>query len=338
MDHKTVKNPLKIIQMGLGPIGQRIVAYLAERKGIELVGAIDMDPDKAGKDAGALSGTRHLGVEIVAEPDIVLRQDADIVILTTSSQLAQLKPQLEQCIKAGKSVVSTCEELAFPFEMHADLAAYIDRLAQEHRVAVLGTGVNPGFLMDALPIFLTSVCRRVEGIKIERFQDASSRRLPFQQKIGAGLSPEAFERKRKNGQIRHVGFTESIQMIARTMAWELDHVEDLVYPVIAETAVSSPFIQVEPGQCAGLRQLGYGYRHGEKVITLELQAYLGHPEPRDTVTVYGEPAIRSNIEGGVNGDMATCSMVLNALTAVQAAPPGLRTMTDIPLTHWYSRT
>ena len=121
------------------------------------------------------------------------------------------------------------------------------------------------------------------------------------------------------------------------MGWKLDRVEDTVAPVIAEEPVRSPFIQVEPGQCAGLRQVGYGYVNGRRVITLELQAYLGHPAPRDTVTVYGEPEIRSNIEGGVDGDIATCSMVLNALKTVHAAAPGLHTMADISLTHWYSR-
>ena len=337
MDTSTAEQTLKVIQMGLGPIGQRTVAYLAERNGIELVGAIDIDPDKEGQDAGLLSGTRSLGVQVVAAAETVLQQEADVVILTTSSQFTQLKSQLECCIKAGKSVVSTCEELAFPFEADPELAAYIDQLAREHSVAVLGTGVNPGFLMDALPIFLTSVCRRVERIQIERFQDASIRRLPFQQKIGAGLTPEDFEEKRQSGSIRHVGFTESIQMIAGAVGWKLDKVEDIVSPVIAEKAVGSQFIQVEVGQCAGLRQLGYGYVNGERAITLELQAYLGHPEPRDTVTIYGEPEIRSNIAGGVNGDVATCSMVLNALKAVQKASPGLRTMADTPLTHWYDQ-
>ena len=331
------ERPIRVIQMGLGPIGQRTVAYLAERNGIELVGAIDIDPDKQGQDVGVLSGTESLGVQVEAEAEAVLQREADVVLLTTSSQFTQLKSQLESCIKAGKSVVSTCEELAFPFETDPELAVHIDQLAREHQVAVLGTGVNPGFLMDALPIFLTSVCRQVDRVLVERFQDASIRRLPFQQKIGAGLTPEEFEEKLQSGKIRHVGFSESIRMIAGALGWKLDKVEDIVAPVIAEKATGSQFIQVEVGQCAGLRQLGYGYLNGEQVITLELQAYLGHPEPRDTVTVYGDPEIHSNIAGGVNGDVATCSMVLNALQAVQNAAPGLRTMADVPLTHWYGQ-
>ncbi|GAG83959.1 unnamed protein product, partial [marine sediment metagenome] len=263
--------------------------------------------------------------EISSDPQSVLALDAEIVILTTSSALTALQPQLELCIKAGKSVISTCEELAFPFDTQPDLADSIDRLAKDHQVAVLGTGVNPGFLMDALAVFLTSVCRSVEAVEIERFQDVSIRRLPFQQKIGAGLSPEEFEQKREQGAIRHVGFTESIQMIGRALGWELDRVEDQVQPVIANQTVSSQFLTVAEGQCAGLQQLGRGYRNGKEVITLELQAYLGHADPRDTVTIHGEPEICSNIAGGVNGDIATCAMVVSAIPAVQAAAPGLRT-------------
>jgi hypothetical protein len=147
--------------MGCGPIGQQVVAILAERSGFELVGAIDIDPEKEGQDLGLLSGTRQLGVEISSDPQSILALDAEIVILTTSSALTALQPQLELCIKAGKSVISTCEELAFPFDTQPDLADSIDRLAKDHQVAVLGTGVNPGFLMDALAVFLTSVCRSV---------------------------------------------------------------------------------------------------------------------------------------------------------------------------------
>ena len=336
MNRSDSGSPVRVIQMGLGPIGQKTVAYLAERDSIELVGAIDIDPEKIGRDVGDLCDIDTLGIAVSGDVEDTLKVDADIVLLTTGSAFAQVASQIEQCVKAGKHVVSTCEELAYPFDGDADLVSRVDRAACDNHAVVLGTGVNPGFLMDALPIFLTSVCRRVDAVRIERFQDASIRRLPFQQKIGAGLSPDEFEQKRQAGTIRHVGFEQSIRMIAAAVGWKLDRVDDEVFPVIAESATSSPFIQVQPGQCAGLRQLGQGHVNGEILITLELQAYLGHPEPRDTVIIHGDPEIRSSIDGGVNGDIATCSMVLNALEAVRHASPGLRNMSDIPLTHWAS--
>jgi 4-hydroxy-tetrahydrodipicolinate reductase len=276
-------------------------------------------------------------VPVSGDARATLATDADVIVLTTASHLDKLMPQLVACIEARKSVISTCEELAHPFETAPELAHKVDELAKANGVVVLGTGVNPGFLMDALPTFLSSVCRDVKSVRVERYQDASIRRLPFQQKIGAGLTPAEFEEKRKAGRIRHVGFSESIRMIARALDWPLDRITDEVHPVVAERPVKSQFIEVRPGMCAGLRQIGYGYVGGAPLITLELQAYLGHPDPRDTVIIDGQPPIRSTIEGGVNGDVATCSMVINAIGAALAAPPGLRTMIDIPLTRWSRR-
>ena len=243
-------SPVRVIQMGLGPIGQKVVTYLAERDNIDLVGAIDIDPDKIGRDVGTLCDIDALGIAVSGDVEDTLKVDADIVLLTTGSALAQVASQVEQCVKAGKHVVSTCKELAYPFDGDADLVGRVDQAARDNHVVVLGTGVNPGFLMDALPIFLSSVCQRVDTVKIERFQDASIRRLPFQQKIGAGLSPDEFEQKRQAGTIRHVGFEQSIRMIAAAMGWKLDRVDDEVFPVIAECATSSPFI---PGPARPVR-------------------------------------------------------------------------------------
>ena len=334
MDESAAVRLTKVIQMGLGPIGQRVVKDLAQRSDFELVGVIDIDPKKVGQDAGLLSGTRSLGVEVQEEAQEVLSGDADLVFLTTGSSLASIESQLTCCIQADKSVISTCEELAYAFDAQPSIASKIDRMAIEHQVVVLGTGVNPGFLMDALPIFLSSVCRRVNSVRIERYQDASIRRLPFQQKIGAALTPDEFEVKRVAGQIRHVGFTESIQLIGAALGWVLDRVEDRVEPVIARKNVVSQYLSVDEGLCAGLRQVGYGYRNKDLVVSLELQAYLGHPDPRDRVVIDGDPPIDSTIAGGVDGDVATSSMVLNTVSAISSASPGLRTMVDIPLSHW----
>jgi hypothetical protein len=332
-DGKTIR----VVQMGLGPIGRRIVEYLAEHRGFELVGTLDIDPALKGRDAGDVSETRSLGVRISDDAAATLALDADVVLLTTSSHLDRLVPQLEACIDAGKSVVSTCEELAHPFETAPALARRIDERAKARGVVVLGTGVNPGFLMDALPTFLSSVCRDVRSVRVERYQDASIRRLPFQQKIGAGLTPAEFEEKKTLGTIRHVGFSESVRMIGRALGWRIDRIDEEVRAVIAEKPVRSRFLEVPAGRCAGLRQTAVGWVDGKPLVTLELQAYLGHPDPRDTVIIDGQPPIRSNIEGGVDGDVATCSMVINAIGAALAAAPGLRTMIDIPLTSWSRR-
>jgi 4-hydroxy-tetrahydrodipicolinate reductase len=198
-------------------------------------------------------------------------------------------------------------------------------------VAVLGTGVNPGFVMDALPIALTAVCERVTAIEVDRVQDARVRRQPFQQKIGAGLTPEEFAARVKDGSVRHVGLAESIAMIASAMGWKLDRVTDEVQPKIAASTVSSEFLTVERGHVAGLVQDGVGYRRGTPLIKLHMEAYLGAPESYDAVRIIGSPPLQMKLAGGVHGDIATASIVVNSLPKVLQAPPGLRTMRDMLL-------
>jgi 2,4-diaminopentanoate dehydrogenase len=205
-------------------------------------------------------------------------------------------------------------------------------------VAVLGTGVNPGFTMDALPIALSAVCERVDRIEVHRVQDARIRRLPFQQKIGAGLTREQFDRQVELGTVRHVGFTESIQMIGDAMGWKLDRIVDDVAPKIAEQAVASDLLAVQAGHVCGVVQNGVGYVRGAPLITLRLEAYLGAPDSYDSVLIEGSPRIHSTIAGGVHGDIATASITVNSIPAVLTARPGLRTMRDVRLPSFFSGT
>jgi 4-hydroxy-tetrahydrodipicolinate reductase len=202
-------------------------------------------------------------------------------------------------------------------------------------VAVLGTGVNPGFLMDALPIALTALCERVDRIEVHRVQDARVRRLPFQQKIGAGLTTEQFKRGVERGTLRHVGFTESMHMIADAVGWTLDRTTDEIQPKLATQPVESELLAVDPGYVCGIVQHGVGYVKGEPRIRLHFEAYLGAPESYDSVLIEGSPRLSARIEGGVHGDIATASMVVNSIPAVLAAAPGLRTMRDLRLPSFY---
>jgi 4-hydroxy-tetrahydrodipicolinate reductase len=214
-------------------------------------------------------------------------------------------------------------------------AREIHALAKKNKVAVLGTGVNPGFTMDALPITLTGVCERVDAIHVDRIQDARIRRLPFQRKIGAGLTPEQFQQRVDAGTVRHVGLAESISMIADAFGWKLDRISDEIQPKIAETAVTSEFLAVEPGFVCGLVQDGVGYRRGEAVITLHMEAYLGAPESYDSVEISGSPALKMKIAGGIHGDIATASITVNSIPKVMEALPGLHTMRDMPIPSFF---
>jgi 4-hydroxy-tetrahydrodipicolinate reductase len=322
-------HPIRVIQYGLGPIGNRVTRYLCERPTFRIVGAIDIDPGKVGRDVGELAGLPPLGTTVCADADTVLREGADVVVLTTTSSLEKAKEQILRVVSHGLPVVSTCEELSYPWHTQPAIAEQIDRAARERGVAVLGTGVNPGFLMDLLPIVLTAICQDVRSILVERFQDAQYRRLPFQRKIGAGLTVQEFQEKVRGGTLRHVGLTESMHMIASRMGWNLDRTEDIIEPVVATERVVAGEIVIEPGYCLGVNQTGHAYRNGREVITLRFRATIGEPEPRDRIRIEGTPTIDSVIPGGVNGDIATCAITVNALPVVMRARPGLRTMADI---------
>ena len=321
---------IKVVQMGLGPIGNKATLYLAERENLQIVGAVDADPAKVGKDVGVLAGLAPLGVAV--KPDIaqaLAGQSADVVLLTTSSALTRIADQLKQVLPFGVHVVSSCEELSYPWQTNPALAGEIDELAKKHGVSVLSTGVNPGFLMDFLPIAMTGVCKSVRQVTVERIQDATFRRIPFQKKIGAGLTQAEFQAKVEQGVLRHVGLTESVQMIASRLGWRLDSTSDEITPVVAETDVPLGDGVIEAGKVLGVRQIGRGIVNGREAITLFFRAAIGEPESRDRIIIDGEPSIDSCIKGGVNGDVATCAILVNAIPAVMKARPGLRTIADI---------
>jgi hypothetical protein len=329
--------PIRVMHVGLGPIGAGVVRQVADRKGFRIVGAADIDPAKAGRDLGEIAGVgRILRVKVSSDVRKAIKASKpDVVVLCTSSSLRQVLPQIEEILKLRVPIVSTTEELAYPTKRNLKYARVIHQLAKKARVAVLGTGVNPGFTMDALPIMLTGVCERVQALRIDRVQDARVRRLPFQQKIGAGLTREQFEKKVEDGSVRHVGLTESISMIADALGWKLDRITDEIEPKMATETVASEFLAVDPGFVCGIVQDGIGYRDGVPVLTLHMEAYLGAPESFDAIQIEGSPALRMKIDGGVHGDIATASIAVNSLPKILAVAPGLHTMRDMPLPSFY---
>lgn len=328
---------IRVMHFGLGPIGAAVVRQVAARPGFKIVGGIDIDPAKVGRDLGdVVDAGRRLGVKVSPDAKKALKSaKPDVVILCTSSSLKKVMPQIEAILKAKVAIVSTTEELSYPGYTHVRLARQIHAWAKKAKVAVLGTGVNPGFAMDALPIALTAVCERVDRITVHRVQDARIRRLPFQQKIGAGLTTEQFQKKVDDGSVRHVGLTESIAMIADAMGWTLDRITDDIQPKIASATISSEFLAVDAGYVSGIIQDGVGYRSGDAVIRLHMEAYLGAPESYDSIEIEGSPRISQKISGGIHGDIATASIVVNSIPKVLAAAPGLHTMRSLALPSYF---
>jgi 2,4-diaminopentanoate dehydrogenase len=324
------KKVIRVVQFGVGPVGAGIVRLAAGKPGIKIVGAVDLL--NVGKDLGNVAGLkRKLGVLIANDARAVLKKTKpDAVMLATGSVLKNIFPQLEVIVESGTNIVSTCEEMSYPFLKQPTLAARIDRLAKKNGVTILSTGVNPGFLMDAWPLFMTGVCHNVKKIKAVRIQDATPRRLPFQKKIGAGLSLKEFDHLVKSGIIRHVGLAESIGLIAAGLGWKLDKITEEIKPITAKKTINNKYLSVKAGQAAGVRQVGRGISKDCEMITLEFEAYVGASKSYDAVYIDGTPPVEAIIKGGVHGDLATTAMVVNSLFRVIEAPPGLITMKDMP--------
>jgi hypothetical protein len=329
---------IRVVHFGLGPIGAAVAQEIAERPGFKIVGGIDNDPAKVGRDVGDVAGLKgRLGVKVESDAAKLLKKvKPHIVVLCTSSSMKAVLPQIEAILKARVPIISTSEELAYPGHTHVRQAHLIDGLAKKAKVAVLSTGVNPGFVMDTLPIALTATCRRVDRVTVSRIQDARNRRLPFQQKIGAGMTTEQFQKRVNDGTIKHVGFAESIAMIADSLGWALDRISDRVEAKIAQVTISSEYLAVDPGYVCGIVQEGIGYRKKEPVIRLYMEAYLGAPDTYDLVEIDGSPRVSVKVAGGIHGDLATAALVVNSVPKVLAASPGLHTMRDMPLPSFFA--
>ena len=328
---------INILQVGIGSLGQSLTQCILKKDGFRIVGAIDKDPIKIGKDLGVVCNTDPLGVTVSESlSDVAHTQKVHVALVTTVSDISLISRQIEEIVDYGIPVVTTCEELTHPWETAPQHAAKIDKQAKKNQVAVLATGVNPGFLMDLLPICFTAVCQHVERIKISRIQDAAHRRVPFQKKIGAGLSLQEFERRRQQGTLRHVGLTESGQMIGNKLGWRFDEIEETVSPVVAKKKILTQTITVEAGNASGVEQIWKGFIQGKAKVTLVFRASVGETEPEDRIEIVGHPPIISTIPGGVNGDVATCAITVNAIRQVINTTPGLKTMADLPVVSWFA--
>ena len=328
-----MRKKIRVVQFGVGPIGASIVRLMRQKASLEIVGAIDRDPAKAGRDLGELIAAADApwGVAVSADASTVLAKPVDVVIHTTSSFLPNVIDELLACLSAGCCVVSTCEELAYPFRKHPELSANLDSAATDEGVALVGTGVNPGFVMDKLVLTLAAASQRVDSAKAVRIVDASKRRLPLQKKIGAGMTPEEFRAQVAAGVIKHHGLPESIAMVADGLGFALDDISETIDPIMADEAVKTEFLELAPGQVAGVHQIARGTAAGEEKIFMELQMYVGAKNPADAVELRGEPNLALTIPGGTHGDIATAAIAVNAIPAILAAPAGLRTVRDLPL-------
>jgi 4-hydroxy-tetrahydrodipicolinate reductase len=322
-------NGIPVVLVGLGEIGQAIARLALARPDLQVVAAVDAAPDKAGRSLADVIGAP--APELIVAPDsraAFAGARGGVVLLATGSRFEDVRADVERAVKAGLSVVSTCEELAYPFLQHEEAAAALDRLAEDRNVAVLGTGVNPGFVLDRLPALLGQVTGPVRHLRGVRVVDAARRRTALLKKIGAGLGEDAFHEAAERGDVGHVGLVESAALAAAGLGLPVDEVDDEVAPLIAEEDWNGP-VPVRRGQVAGVSQVARVFADEREVVRLELTISVGAEDPRDELELDADPPVRLLVPGGLDGDLATAAAVVNAVSAVTELR-GLVTVLDLP--------
>jgi len=324
---------VRILHIGLGPLGRRVLADFVARRMGTVAAAVDLAPDIAGQSVEAV--VPGAGGAVVARDIEELGDLAaiDCALVTTSSGLEACADTFRALLARGVDVVSSCEELSYPWLRHRVLAQELHERAVRGGARIVGTGVNPGFVMDTLPVFLSGVCNEVRRIDVWRIQDASTRRIPFQRKIGAGLDPTAFAAAAAEGTLRHVGLGESLHLVANALGFQLDAWDEQLEPVLADRELECGLGRIARGHAAGVRQVAEGRADGACVVRLVFQAAIGQPEPHDRVRIDGDPPLDVVLKNGVHGDIATSAVLLNTIAALRAAAPGLHTTVTLRPAH-----
>jgi len=325
---------------GFGAMGSGMANMLLKKQGVEIVAVCDKHEDRVGKDIYDVLGVdRNDRKEIIIksnEEEVFAEKCADVVLLATDSFTKGAFDKIKFVLERKINVISTAEEMSYPDAQEPELAKKIDEIAKENHVSVLGTGINPGFVLDLLILALTGTCERVDHIKASRVNDLSPFGHAVMVEQGVGVTPDEFEKGVENGAIAgHVGFPESIKMITDGIGWDLEKVDQTRQSIVSNVYRQSKYAEVKAGNVAGCKQCGYGYVDGEIKVEMEHpQQILPNLEGVDTgdyVQIKGVPDISLQIKPEIPGGVGTISMCVNSIPHVINARPGLKTMLDIPV-------
>ncbi len=328
-----VSKKIKAAQFGLGPIGRSCVQLLAEREEYEIVGGIDIAPELAGKGMAEVCQLKEVtaGKVYPSFAEMWGEVQPEVVVHTAGSRAAVTFTQCRPMLEKGLAVVSSCEELLFPAFRAPKESKEYHELCLRSGGRILGTGVNPGFVLDLLPVCLTGVCRTVQSVYGERVVNASTRRQPLQKKIGSGLEPKEFLKLWSEGKAGHAGFKESLLLVAHSLGWKMGEVTETMEPMVADHDIQTDFFTVKKGLTCGLHQVVKSKSAKGHSIHFDLKMYLDAKDPHDLVKLESDPPIEAYLKGGVAGDRATVAAVVNCIPRLLAAQPGVRLMTDVPL-------
>ena len=327
----TDRDPIRVIHVGLGQIGTAIARAIVGRADLDSVAAFDPGPAVAGKTLDELCGDGVASLPVRGDLAAAVADGGPQVALhAVASHIPAIESQLVALTRAGLNVVTTAEELICPPPCHSEATARIDAAARKAGVTIFAAGVNPGVLMDRLPIYLSSLCIRVDGVRVRRLVDLSRRREALRRKMGVGEERAEVERRIAAGVIGHVGLLESMQHLADGLGWRLGDVEERLAPVLAETDIEKAGESVSAGCVVGLHHTAVAAGLDGRGLELSLTMRLDAEEPVDEVEIDGEPPLRVRFEGGVAGDQATVATVINAVRYTAEAAPGLVTRLPMP--------
>jgi len=329
----TQPTPVRVAQFGLGPIGISCLNVLAKKSWVEVVGGIDIRPEILSQDLGQLTGDNSLnGIATYDSFEaLCAEKEVNVILHTAGSSAAISLKQMEPMIDKGIVVISSCEELLFPAHRAPEETAVAHGKCQKSGARVLGTGVNPGFVLDVLPTCLSGICAEVYGVYGERVVDASTRRQPLQKKVGSGMSPEEFESLGREGKAGHAGFQETLLLVAHALGWDVGPIKDELFAIKAEEHIKTDHFEIEAGQTAGLHQIVSASTPEGKIIYLDLKMYQAAKDPHDLVRLDANPPVEALVKGGIAGDLATVAAMVNAIPRMLKTTPGVKLMTELSL-------
>ncbi len=315
-----------VLHFGLGEIGRAIAVAVAERTNMKSVGAVDVNPELVGRTLGEVAGGSQNGLRVARSLDAALEgsDGARVAFHAAGSRIEDTEPQYLELMRAGLNIVTTAEELIAPWSGAGTACAErLDEAARGYGVTLFPAGVNPGFLMDRLPVFVSSMSLQTHGIHVRRLVDLSQRRGALRRKMGVGESVAEVEQRIAERRIGHVGLVESLRYIADGLGWEVGDVSECLSPVVADGLVERDGERVEAGQVLGLEHTARAVERGGKPLSLSLTMRLDAERGMDEIEIEGEPPLKVAVEGGLNGDRATVASVINAAAFVVDAEPGL---------------
>lgn len=331
---------VKVVIWGFGAMGSGMARMLLSKKGVQIVGVCDLHPERVNKSIFDI-----LGINRGDHPDVIINSDintvltekcCDVCLCATDSFTKKAFPRLKFALEKKVNVISTAEEMAYPKAQDPELTAELNKIAKENGVSILGTGINPGMIMDLLVVCLTGCMTDVQHIEAKRVNSLSPFGPAVMEEQGVGITVEEFNNGVKNGTLAgHVGFAESINMIADAIGWKVEKFETQMSPIVTDVDRKSEYGFAKAGNVAGVNMTGQGFVNGEVLIDMI------HPqqiEPEqigvhtgDYITIKGTPEVNMCIKPEVQGGLGTIAMCVNMIPHIINAAPGLKTMIDLPV-------